>query len=187
MKIKMELQVGPECALATLAALTGKPYAEVRSRACKIAGVETWQEIAEGQDPVRFWRSLRTLGIELGVARLVDTWTAYSVAPTASRIPGKGRGSVMIKRIADGTVTRHVMAYQDGLVYDPNEPNHPAPLDRILRRWPGYFLEQIDPLVEDYRSWTCPVCGAPSGKACHYPSGYVFSQGHSARRKLTGG
>ena len=79
------------------------------------------------------------------------------------------------------------MAYEDGLVYDPNRPERPETLEYMLRDtgpWRGWTVESVTPTMKDHRLVDCPTCDAKYGRPCHYPSGYHLSAGHSSRRNL---
>lgn len=109
MKIRVDQQIGPECALATLAALSGKPYDQVRERACEIAG-STWCEVMGSPDLC--WESLLQLGREMGIEGMIVAWRVSYYPPACSlvpTVPAKGRGSVMI--IDHQEKNSHMMAY----------------------------------------------------------------------------
>lgn len=180
-RIRAERQQGPECALATVAALIEKPLAEVRERACQLAGVSSWDQVAYGKENApRFWDTMMQLGREYGIERTIRNMASsgFAIPPAVAnwRIPRKGRGTVNIKG-EDGS---HVMAYGNGLVHDSNS-DYPDTLAGVMRHYPGYQIMAITPLAKDSRDRFCPQCAAKPGQPCIYPSGHHYSKGHSVR------
>jgi len=184
-KMIVRQQGTSECALVTLAAISGTDLDVIRWKACEKAGVLYWSEAAGAM----FWDSLRDVAIELDLGGMVVGWAnalvrSRSGTPASSimKLPAKGRGSVLI-RPKSNKGNSHVMPYADGLVYDPNNPDLGMPLERMMTLcYPNHKLVSVDPLVRDSRSVPCPECGAEAGRPCKYPSGYVYAKGHKSRR-----
>jgi len=178
-KIRVELQGYNECALATLAALADKPLNWIRETACSYAGVTRWADA----DPRTFWMALTKTAADVGLANNVKNWRRYMGTGTISATSLKGRGSIIIR----GEGAAHAMAYENGLVYDPNSPLRPGSLEWMLRDtgpWSDWIVESITPNMMDHRLIDCPNCDAKAGRPCRYPSGYHLSAGHAERRNL---
>lgn len=177
MKIRVERQGESECMLASIAAITGKPLADIRARACEIAKVDEWKDAFDTAG--LFWSSIESLGRELGIGYMMEATSARTGGIGQSKgIPKKGRGIIIITRGKGG----HAMPFQAGLIYDPNYPKTGQNLDATLENYPGYKVSQIIMHRDDSLNHECPTCGAPRGKHCRYPSGYVKSESHASRK-----
>lgn len=184
MKIRVERQGDCECALASLAAVSGKSLEEIRRRACQAAEAERWSDVC-GVCGNLFWRSLTQVGRDLGLESFVEKWKIGGMTIGSNdRIPKKGRGVIIIE--SPKYRCAHAMPYQAGLVYDPNDPKVGLPLDQMMKKYHEYTVRRIVPVKGDSLNHTCPQCGARPGRACKYPSGYIKAEPHAARKQQAG-
>ena len=188
-------QTGPECALATFAAIADRPYAEIRREACKIAGVKSWNNLfkahrTEEDRHRRFYNAIRQLehkyGIENFTSSLYGNRGVSEMAESYTDSDLKGRGTILIA----GKGFSHIMPYEDGLVYDTNFET-PVNLQDAVARYSNVEIRKVTHLMDtpepieivddNPRSRPCHNCGAEIGRPCRYPSGYHFSKGHAER------
>lgn len=112
--MKVERQRDEECMLVTIAALSGKPLADIRRMACKHARVNKWVDVLATN---RYWTTVNYVVRQLRV-RGIPRILAY--APRAPQTLPSGRGSIAV--MACGV--SHIMPFENGLLYDTdgNEP-----------------------------------------------------------------
>lgn len=120
----VERQGESECMLATIAALTGRTLAEIRSVACYRAGVRKWSSMTRGPKRYQYWATVRQMASEYSadlVAAVAEH--GYPVAERgvteSAHVPAVGRGTVKTQRM-DRRVA-HIMPFENGLIHDPTE------------------------------------------------------------------
>lgn len=139
--MKIQRQHSKECALATVAMLADIPLDDVYEYACHLADITNWDQLA--YDPGRFWSVLAHVALDAGLPlKFVNEWTIPRLrdaedarfgvheCPTESGSPNlTGKGILRIKL----AISSHVVAYEDGLVYDSNL-SYPATFGLWLRK-----------------------------------------------------
>lgn len=113
MTMQLQRQGFNECQLATIAMLANRPLNEVREVACKMLGTSTWLPLSISA--AAFWLIIESLCLHYGLTKIhprMNQATANSTTPDLS-----GKGQLTIQWTSEGA---HAMAYEDGLVYDPN-------------------------------------------------------------------
>ena len=112
--IKHQKQDYNECQLATFAMLTDKTIEEVRILALRIVNKRTWHEFTACVPNQKYWSLIKLICDRLGMPYFMP----YSTIPSSNKSPNlSGKGQITIKWTID---TAHAMAFEDGLVYDPN-------------------------------------------------------------------
>ena len=127
-ELNVERQGPSECMLATIAALQGRPLAQVRAEACRAARVDKWDDLIYPPRTETYWQAIeRVAGPDL--YPIVHCRYAATTVPTAGEwaIPNSGRG-VIVVTFRD---TSHIMPWENGLIYDPMDP-HPVTLQDWL-------------------------------------------------------
>lgn len=145
----VERQGDSECMLATIAAVSMRPLAEVRAIACKHAGVRKWSR-ASGH---KFWDAVDYTARQIGgdaLAALVAPGRDKSLAGASNvELPAVGRGIVrfgMKRKPGERTEKAgHICAWQDGMLYDSagDNPARPWPLPVYLLQYPHFYLKGI--------------------------------------------
>lgn len=114
--MRLQRQGEKECFLAACATLAGVPIEDVREYACLISGAGAWAELS---GTPRFWPTAEQVARALGLGVIAEgaakRWhwqPATEAAPDLS-----GRGVVYVRWERGGC---HAMAFQEGVVYDPN-------------------------------------------------------------------
>ena len=110
--MQLQRQGFNECQLATIAMLADRPLDEVREVACKMMGSATWLPLSVSIQA--FWLIVESLYVHYGLTKIHPrlNQATTSIAPNLL-----GRGQITIQ--FDGREA-HAMAFEDGLVYDPN-------------------------------------------------------------------
>ena len=115
--MKIQKQGFNECQLATIAMLANRPLSEVREVACKMLGTSTWLPLSVTIEI--YWLTVEALCIYFGLAEIhpkMNQATANNTTPNLS-----GKGQITIQWDNEGVrSSAHAMAFEDGLVYDPN-------------------------------------------------------------------
>lgn len=140
--MRVERQGRGECVLATIAALAEVSLQEVREVACAAMGVSEWSEIVTPARVDRFIKGVRAAVRHFQVRGIPSTH--YLVAGDQPRIkqtlPKKGRGSIIVQSGGHGS---HIAPFEDGLVYNPTEPDYPQTLEAYLANHPGWEVVKI--------------------------------------------
>lgn len=130
-----------ECILATIAALTDKPYGEIRARANRLArrvGLDSYQAMFDpGRTEADWHPVIETLGKQyrfnyVPLLRPRANKERALVHLTPTKIKRKG---FILLRFPN---SRHIVAFENGLVYDGNAegPLTPKEYKEFLRkRW----------------------------------------------------
>ncbi len=131
MRTKLQNQIGKECALASIAMLTGKPLELIRRRAYGRAGLvdkstRGWDEFIRHAGSDAFWDTIAYLVKFYG---LEDSYIAHSDhIPTMANVPVRygdvtekaprlrGRGQF----VYSGTGWAHSIVVDDGMAFDAN-------------------------------------------------------------------
>ena len=111
--MQLQKQGFNECELATIAMLADRPLDEVREVACKMLGTLTWLPLSLSIEA--FWLTVEALCVHFGLAKIhprMNQATANNTTPDLS-----GKGQITIQFSGEEA---HAMAFEDGLVYDPN-------------------------------------------------------------------
>ena len=140
--MKMEPQGSEECMLATLATLRGRSLAAVRAEARALAGA-SWQELMAqrhrtaqpNQTTEKLWDTVHRLA-----GPLAPCFPRLTITPTGIPPMPAGRGTVMV--FFHGRHT-HMMAYEDGLLYDPGSPEIPRTQEEYLALYPGRIISLL--------------------------------------------
>ena len=148
--MNVERQGHFECFLATIAALSDTSLAATRARALALT-VEVngepipWADLAWRD--IDAWLTVAdTLARECGLS--YDK-TAFYVATGSldSTLPTRGRGTVRVKHDS----VSHIMPWEDGLVWDPENPEIGQTLDTWCSAHPGWTVYDIQTQC-DFRS-----------------------------------
>ena len=114
--MKIQKQGFNECQLATIAMLANRPLSEVREVACKMLGTSTWLPLTVTLET--YWLTVEALCIYFGLAEIHPK---MSQATTNIKPNLSGRGQITVQFDNEGAHSlTHAMAFEDGLVYDPN-------------------------------------------------------------------
>lgn len=113
----------PVCFLATVAALSGRPLAEVKAYALKHARLRKWRPgRRRGLNVLRYWEAGIATARHFGGDDLANLMApgSGSLKPLmpcqiAKTIPEKGRGVVTIRNARN---QGHVAAWENGRIYD---------------------------------------------------------------------
>ena len=127
--MRVENQGKSECMLATIAALSDRPLAEVRDYACKLGRVRKWSSMFPTSARVRaskptFWRVVPAVAHLFGgapLARLIDGRgnPSGSMGPVR-KLPAEGRGVVRLSFKQYGNRRPgHIVPWENGRIYDP--------------------------------------------------------------------
>lgn len=125
--MRVEQQGRNECMLATIAALSDRPLAEVRSYACGLGGVRVWSRIFNTRARTRtgkptFWAVINKTATHFGGDPLMKTVYGLGISGLVGAVhrdlPATGRGVVRLKR-KSGRGSGHIIPFENGLVYEP--------------------------------------------------------------------
>ena len=136
--MKMESQGSEECMLATLAALQGRSLEAARAEARALAGA-SWPELMAqrhqtAQATEKIWDTIHRLA-----GPLAPCFPRLATAPTGIPPMPAGKGTVMV--FFNGCV--HMIAYEDGLLYDPENPEIPRTQEEYLALYPGRIISLL--------------------------------------------
>jgi len=136
--LTVERQRSKECMLATIAALAGRPYPEVRTYARQIMGKpwsSHWGRKASTRSPISFRSAVLDIASHFGgtaLATLVDSNDRNGGGSLFIALLAVGRGVVRFlnkrKRWSG-----HIVPWVDGLIHDTDEST-PCTLDKYLKR-----------------------------------------------------
>lgn len=149
--MKVELQGDGECMLATIAALSNRPLAEVRKVACRAAGIEKWREvITPCWTP--YWAAVTFVAEYFGgktLLNLVGDWKGVSppgsvrcLPKSISKLPKHGKGAVVMD-MGQEEDTTHIMPWENGRIYDPETPKSSYTIRQWLQRYPYAKVARI--------------------------------------------
>ena len=141
MSLVIETPQDDECMLATIAVLADVPLSVIRQRACEFAKVPNWSAIP---NTFMYWLTVNKLCIDFNLTGIptIEEWRKkVSLRRQPRQIPS-GKGSI---GFCDARGA-HICPFEDGLIYDPNDPSHPRTLKQYLKRNP--FAEAIGIWVE---------------------------------------
>ena len=141
--MKVEKQKPTECVLATIAALSNIQLRSVRKFACKRAGIATWEEMRH-MTGSRFWMIVESVARHYKVTAMPKALRfddkPIVISGDGGILQGKGSISLQIK----SHINCHTMPFEEGIVYDPEYPTEPLPLDALLdTRYIGWNVVDI--------------------------------------------
>lgn len=174
--MKYQRQGKGECLLATIAMLSKQSIETVRARASELTGYVNWydwlnavegeikaihneasyhynavnlthyNEILHSYDEV-----CRTLCEESGIPHIggmVETLIIKGLPKAEATYDLSGRGEIVICGVVENKPFVHSMAYEDGLVFDPQDGREEGePLEQVLARLvPGTRVVRITPV-----------------------------------------
>lgn len=126
-----------ECMLATIAALANVSLTEVRETACTRAKVDCWEKVCYSY--ILFWDTIRYLKRYYHVSGVPGTNRYNTIPGNAQTLVGKG--SISIRPI--NFLNTHIMPFENGLIYDPNQSRSPFPLEDLEKRYPKWEVVKI--------------------------------------------
>ena len=135
MAIKLQKQGFNECQLATIAMLADRPLKEVREVACRMLGTSTWLPLSVSVKA--FWLIVETLYLYYGLTKIHPRMNQATANSTTPDLSGKGQITVQF-----GSGEAHAMAFEDGLVYDPNG-DKPVTWEEWVVEATGYYAEKV--------------------------------------------
>jgi len=143
-----------ECVLATLATLGGKAIDDVRRVAMTEAqrhqpNAKTWADTLNLRDRGKYayLRGVRVAAVFCGVSPELVSFSAVDgqgvrvLSRYLRTLPSTGRGVVRIGR--SRTRRGHIMPFEDGLCYDPANPDKGRTLREIRALYRGYMVNYI--------------------------------------------
>ena len=114
--MQLQRQGFNECQLATIAMLANRPLSEVREVACKMLGTSAWLPLSVTLET--YWLTVGALCIYFGLAEIQPKMSQVTTNIITNLA---GKGQITVKFDNEGArPSAHAMAYEDGLVYDPN-------------------------------------------------------------------
>ena len=141
--MKVEKQKPTECVLATIAALSNIQLRSVRKFACRQAGIADWGEIIHMTGD-EFWRVIHSIAKHYKVTGLPKElrFDDKPIVTTGNSGGLQGRGSISLQ--IKSRLNCHTMPFEEGIVYDPEYPTEPLPLDALLNtRYIGWDVVNI--------------------------------------------
>ena len=111
--MKLQRQGFNECQLATIAMLADKSLDEVRDVTCKMLGTSIWLPLS--LSPAAFWLCVEALCLYYGLTKIHPRINQMITGSTLPNLVGKGQITIEFH-----SKESHAMAYEDGLIYDPN-------------------------------------------------------------------
>ena len=140
--MNVERQGHSECFLVTIAALSDTSLAATRARALELTEKITsepipWADLA-WRNIDAWWTVAETLSHECG---LTYDKTAFYVATGGldSTLPARGRGTVQVRHDS----ISHIMPWEDGLVWDPENPVSGVTLEDWLSAHSGWTVYDV--------------------------------------------
>jgi hypothetical protein len=138
--MKVERQGIEECMLATVAALAGESLLTIRTEACSAAGVTRWADTFKPGQSGRYWDGITAVVDKYHLRPLITLWETDK--PGAGKrfdgrwvLPAKGKGAINLKwQEASHRWCYHIAPWENGLIYDPNDPKCGQTLPNYLVR-----------------------------------------------------
>jgi hypothetical protein len=155
--LKHQKQGKDECALATIAMLSGKPLDLIRRRALGHSKAITWHEVVMSPDG-RFWDTLGYLAKFYGLEKKIVLGPAVQAYGGEPQRPKqiyrhcppklKGTGQIIIQQRGSS----HSVAFSDGIVYDSCADKPMKFADWWANLKPEYhqYWTTCETVVEDY-------------------------------------
>lgn len=138
--MRVEKQGYQECTLAVIAALSDTPLAEVRDVACAKAHISYWAEMLN--KPVAYqWAVMRYLVRRYKASGVSATPVNLKASIPTAQITLDGRGTIVIGVPNDRN--SHIMPFENGLIYDLNDPNNPFPLKDLGNKYPQWPILRV--------------------------------------------
>lgn len=150
MKTRLQRQVGPECALVTIAMLAHKPIELIQRRVRGFTGLSEWSlvvDAAQNGDPQIFWDAIVYLvkfyhleDVTLVLGKVIPESAKPHPQIVTSEAPALvGRGQLIFRHASQS----HSVVVDDGYVYDGNL-YAPMPLAKY---WKCVMQEEYDATV----------------------------------------
>ncbi len=130
--MKIEKQGTYECTLATIAALANVQLRSVREFACKRANIDKWEYVIRKSGD-EFWEIIGDIAKHYKVNGMPKE-LSYSNTPlltAGGKEQLQGRGSISIQSSAH--MYNHTMAFENGVVYDPDCPTYPLAISKLMQ------------------------------------------------------